>query len=109
VITGWGSEAYQAIADALEGWVDVASFAPARAELCWRIAACREQQGDEDSALKWLRVAIEADARGPVLAAAWRRFVEMAARRGDVAAAAQGLVGNRSGGGVYEGRRGLAA
>lgn len=64
----------------------------ARAELARRLATLREKQGDEDGALAWLRVCLEGDAEGTVAVSAWRRFIEMAARRGDAGAAAQALV-----------------
>jgi tetratricopeptide (TPR) repeat protein len=63
-----------------------------RAELAWRLAGVLEQRRDEDGTLHWLRVSLEGGADGLVAVAAWRRFVEIAARRGDAAAAAQGLV-----------------
>ncbi len=63
-----------------------------RADLSRRLAFLLEKQGQEDTALAWLRACLEGDAQGPVAAAAWQRFAEIAARRGDAQATAQALV-----------------
>ena len=65
---------------------------PERAALAGRLALLLDKQGDAEGTLGWLRVCLEGDAEGAVAVAAWRRFVEIAARRGDATAAAQALV-----------------
>ena len=65
---------------------------PERAALAGRLALLLDKQGDAEGTLAWLRVCLEGDAEGAVAVAAWRRFVEIAARRGDATAAAQALV-----------------
>ncbi len=81
-------------ADALEALLtQPSSFDdPLRPELARRLASLRERQGNDEAALAWLRVCLEGNASGTVAVAAWRRFVEIAARRGDAVAAAQSLV-----------------
>jgi tetratricopeptide (TPR) repeat protein len=63
-----------------------------RAALAGRLAWFLDKQGDQEGTLAWLRVCLEGEADGAVAVAAWRRFVEIAARRGDATAAAQALV-----------------
>ena len=55
---------------------------PERAALAGRLALLLDKQGDAEGTLSWLRVCLEGDAEGAVAVAAWRRFVEIAARRG---------------------------
>lgn len=69
------------------------SLPPAtRSELARVLALVRDRLGDDDAALQWLRVCLEGDTSGPAAVAAWRHFVELAARRGDATATAQALV-----------------
>src|SRR5262249_27667263 len=64
----------------------------ARAGGARRLARLKERQGGEEGALQWLHLCLEGAATGPVAASAWQSFIEIAARRGDAAAAAQALV-----------------
>ncbi len=82
-------------------------FTPPHAELSLRLALLRDRQGREDAALVWLRACLEGDAPEAAAVAAWRRFVEIAARRGDARATAQALVAWADDGrtGESEGRR----
>ncbi|MES1205381.1 MAG: hypothetical protein ABUS79_05540, partial [Pseudomonadota bacterium] len=63
-----------------------------RAEIAHRLAAACERQGDEDGALGALQACIENAGPGRLAAAAWRRLVELHARRGDPHAAARALI-----------------
>ncbi len=65
---------------------------PERADLAQRLAAACEREGDEDGALAALRTCIENATPGPLIGAAWRRLVELHARRGDPHAAARALI-----------------
>src|SRR5207245_2892528 len=63
-----------------------------RADLARRLAAACERLGDEDGALGALRQFLDAAGPGPAVAPAWRRLVELHARRGDPQAAARALI-----------------
>ena len=63
-----------------------------RADLARRLAAACERLGDDDGALSALRQFLDAAGAGPAIAPAWRRVVELHARRGDPQAAARALI-----------------
>jgi tetratricopeptide (TPR) repeat protein len=63
-----------------------------RADLARRLAAACERLGDEDGALVALLQFLDAAEAGPAVAPAWRRLVELHARRGDPQAAARALI-----------------
>jgi thioredoxin-like negative regulator of GroEL len=63
-----------------------------RADLARRLAAASDLLGDDDGALGALRQYLDAAAAGPGVAPAWRRLVELYARRGDPQAAARALI-----------------
>ncbi|HEX4405584.1 MAG TPA: hypothetical protein VH560_12185, partial [Polyangia bacterium] len=65
---------------------------PARAELARRLAALCERLGDEEGAIAALQQFLDTAAPGPAVAPAWRRVVELHARRGDPQAAARALI-----------------
>jgi tetratricopeptide (TPR) repeat protein len=63
-----------------------------RADLARRLAAAYDLLGDDDGALGALRQYLDAAGAGPAVAPAWRRLVELYARRGDPQAAARALI-----------------
>ena len=63
-----------------------------RAELAHRLARACERAGDEDGAIAALRLCIDNAGPGPLVGPAWRRLVELYARRGDPHAAARALI-----------------
>jgi tetratricopeptide (TPR) repeat protein len=63
-----------------------------RAELARRLAAACGLLGDDDGALAALRQFLDTAGPGPAVAPAWRRLVELHARRGDPQAAARALI-----------------
>jgi tetratricopeptide (TPR) repeat protein len=65
---------------------------PARAEIARRLAAVCEKQGDDDGALMALRELLTSSPPSAAVAPAWRRIVELHARRGDPQAAARALI-----------------
>ncbi len=65
---------------------------PDRAELAHRLAAVCERQGDEAGALAALQICVENAGPGALIGQAWRRLVELHARRGDPQAAARALI-----------------
>jgi tetratricopeptide (TPR) repeat protein len=80
-----------------------------RAELAWRLAALLDRRGDQQGTLRWLRACLEGEVEGAMAASAWRRFVEIAARRGEASAAAQALVAWADDSRTGEGERDRAA
>ncbi|HVZ70817.1 MAG TPA: hypothetical protein VHJ20_00450, partial [Polyangia bacterium] len=65
---------------------------PQRAEIARRLAAVCEKQGDDEGALVALRELLASAAPSHAVAPAWRRVVELHARRGDPQAAARALI-----------------
>jgi tetratricopeptide (TPR) repeat protein len=65
---------------------------PGRADLARRLAAAYDLLHDDDGALGALREYLDAASAGPAVAPAWRRVVELHARRGDPQAAARALI-----------------
>jgi tetratricopeptide (TPR) repeat protein len=63
-----------------------------RAELARRLAALSDRLGDDEGTLSALRQYLDGAAAGPNVAPAWRRVVELHARRGDPQAAARALI-----------------
>jgi len=77
---------------ALRRALDAASPGPARAEVAHLLAAAYEKIGEQEGALAALRICIDNAAAGPLVGTAWRRLVELFARRGDPHAAARALI-----------------
>jgi tetratricopeptide (TPR) repeat protein len=65
---------------------------PGHADLARRLAAVCERLGDEEGALIALRRFLDVAGPGAAVAPAWRRVVELHARRGDPQAAARALI-----------------
>jgi tetratricopeptide (TPR) repeat protein len=64
----------------------------ARSDVALRLATVCERIGDEEGALIALRQFLDHADAGPAVAPAWRRVVELYARRGDPHAAARALI-----------------
>ena len=77
---------------ALRDALAAAPAGPDRAELAHRLAAACERQGDEPGAIAALQTCVENAGPGPLIGQAWRRLVELHARRGDPHAAARALI-----------------
>ncbi len=77
---------------ALRRALDAASPGPVRAEVAHLLAAAYEKIGEEEGALAALRICIDNAVAGPLVGTAWRRLVELFARRGDPHAAARALI-----------------
>jgi tetratricopeptide (TPR) repeat protein len=63
-----------------------------RAEVAQLLAAAYERAGQEEGAVAALRLCIDNATSGPLVGPAWRRLVELYARRGDPQAAARALI-----------------
>jgi Tfp pilus assembly protein PilF len=82
-----------AAASALRRALEMAPpHAAGRAELTRRLAGVCDRLGDDEGALAALRQFLEVAPAGPAVAPAWRRVVELHARRGDPQAAARALI-----------------
>jgi tetratricopeptide (TPR) repeat protein len=82
-----------AAAEALRRAIDLlGEHDPARPDLARRLATVCERLGDEAGALVALRQFLDQADAGPAVAPAWRRIVELHARRGDPQAAARALI-----------------
>jgi tetratricopeptide (TPR) repeat protein len=82
-----------AAASALRRALEMAPpHAAGRAELARRLAGVCDRLGDDEGALAALRQFLEVAPSGPAVAPAWRRVVELHARRGDPQAAARALI-----------------
>ena len=82
-----------AAASALRRALDlVPSHDAGRADLARRLAAACELLGDDEGALGALHQFLDASGPGPAVGPAWRRLVELHARRGDPQAAARALI-----------------
>ena len=77
---------------ALRRALDAAPLGPARAEVAHLLAAAYEKIGEQEGALAALRLCIDNAEAGPLVGTAWRRLVELFARRGDPHAAARALI-----------------
>lgn len=77
---------------ALRHALDTAPAGSERAEVAQLLAAAYERAGQEEGALTALRLCIDNAAPGPLVGPAWRRLVELYARRGDPQAAARALI-----------------
>ena len=86
---GWGPEGEMA---ALRRAVDTAAPGHERAELAHQLAMACEEAHDEEGALAALRLCIDNAEPGATVGTAWRRLVELHARRGDPHAAARALI-----------------
>jgi tetratricopeptide (TPR) repeat protein len=86
------SQGYEPPVAALKRSVDEAPRGPERAVVAHKLAAACERANDEEGAVAALRVCIENAGPGPLVGMAWRRLVELYARRGDPHAAARALM-----------------
>ncbi|HVV48801.1 MAG TPA: tetratricopeptide repeat protein [Polyangia bacterium] len=77
---------------ALRRALETAPLGPARAEVAHLLAAAYEKIGQEEGALAALQICIDNAAAGALVGTAWRRLVELLARRGDPHAAARALI-----------------
>ena len=77
---------------ALRRALDAAPPGPARAEVAHLLAGAYEKIGEQEGALAALRICIDNAEAGPLVGTAWRRLVELFARRGDPHAAARALI-----------------
>ena len=77
---------------ALRRALDAASPGPVRAEVAHLLAAAYEKIGQQEGALAALRICIDNAEAGALVGTAWRRLVELFARRGDPHAAARALI-----------------
>jgi tetratricopeptide (TPR) repeat protein len=91
IALSWSSEAPDEIG-ALCRALDAAAPGEARAEVAHRLAAAYERAGQEQDAVTALRLCLEHAVAGPLVGPAWRRLVEIYARRGDPHAAARALI-----------------
>ena len=86
---------------------------PERAVIAHKLAAACERANDEEGAVAALQVCIENAGPGPLVGTAWRRLVELYARRGDPHAAARALIASaddaRTGGSEAERAAALVA
>lgn len=73
-----------------------------RAEAAYEMGLVRLSLDDDEAASHWFAASIEADAAGPIAAAAWRALAELLHRRRELAQEAQALVGWASDGRVAE-------
>ena len=86
------SQGYEPPVAALKRSVDEAPRGPERAVVAQKLAAACERANDEEGAVAALQVCIENAGPGPLVGTAWRRLVELYARRGDPHAAARALI-----------------
>src|SRR5580698_2219435 len=77
---------------ALRRALDAAPLGPTRAEVAHLLAAAYEKIGEQEGAIAALRICIDNADAGPLVGTAWRRLVELFARRGDPHAAARSLI-----------------
>jgi tetratricopeptide (TPR) repeat protein len=77
---------------ALRRALDAAPAGPARAEVAHFLATTYEKTGQEEGAIAALRICIDNGDAGALVGTAWRRLVELHARRGDPHAAARTLI-----------------
>jgi tetratricopeptide (TPR) repeat protein len=86
------SQGYEPPVAALRRSVEEAPHGPERAVVAHQLAAACERANDEAGAVAALRICIENAGPGPLVSMAWRRLVELYARRGDPHAAARALI-----------------
>jgi tetratricopeptide (TPR) repeat protein len=86
------SQGYEPPVAALRRSVDEAPRGPERAVVAHQLAAACERANDEAGAVAALRICVENAGTGPLVGMAWRRLVELYARRGDPHAAARALI-----------------
>ena len=91
-VTERTSLGYEAPLVALRRSVDDAPRGPERALAAQKLAAACERASDEQGAVAALQVCIENAGPGTLVGTAWRRLVELYARRGDPHAAARTLI-----------------
>jgi tetratricopeptide (TPR) repeat protein len=77
---------------ALRRALDMATPGPSRAEVAHLLATAYEKIGQEEGALAALQICIDNAAAGALVGTAWRRLVELLARRGEPHAAARALI-----------------
>ena len=88
-VTERTSQGYEPPVAALRRSVEEAPRGPERAVIAHKLAAACERANDEEGAVAALQVCIENAGPGPLVGMAWRRLVELYARRGDPHAAAR--------------------
>src|SRR5262249_26337969 len=86
------SQGYEAPVAALRRAVEDAPRGPERAIVAQKLAVACERLSDEEGAVAALHVCIENAGPGTLVATAWRRLVELYARRGDPHPAAPSLL-----------------
>jgi len=86
------SQGYEAPLVVLRRALEDAPRGPERALVAQKLAAACERASDEEGAVAALKVCIENAGPGALVATAWRRLVELHARRGDPHAAARALI-----------------
>ena len=91
-VTERTSQGYEPPVAALRRTVDESPRGPDRALAAHKLAAACERANDEEGAVAALKVCIENAGPGGLVAGAWRRLVELYARRGDPHAAAKALI-----------------
>src|SRR6185503_978864 len=91
-VTERTSQGYEPPVAALRRTVDESPRGPDRALAAHKLAAACERANDEEGAVAALQVCIENAGPGPLVGIAWRRLVELYARRGDPHAAARALI-----------------
>ena len=91
-VTERTSLGYEAPLAALRRSVDDAPPGPERAVAAQKLSAACERANDEQGAVAALQVCIENAGPGTLVGTAWRRLVELYARRGDPHAAARTLI-----------------
>ncbi|HEY7374029.1 MAG TPA: hypothetical protein VIF57_17845, partial [Polyangia bacterium] len=85
-------QGYEAPVAALRRALEDAPRGPERAVVAQKLAAACERVTDEEGALEALKICIENAGPGQLVATAWRRLIELYARRGDPHAAAKALI-----------------
>src|SRR5262249_47449021 len=91
-VTERTSQGYEAPVAALRRAVADAPAGAERAAAAQKLAAACERLSDEEGAVAALQVCIDNAGPGTLVATAWRRLVELYARRGDPHAAARSLI-----------------
>src|SRR5579871_5316427 len=77
---------------ALRRALDMATPGPSRAEVAHLLATAYEKIGQEEGAMAALQICIDNAPAGALVGTAWRRLVELLARRGEPHAAARALI-----------------
>ncbi|HXT96290.1 MAG TPA: tetratricopeptide repeat protein [Polyangia bacterium] len=77
---------------ALRRALDMATPGRSRSQVAHLLATAYEKIGQEEGALAALQICIDQAIPGPLVGTAWRRLIELLARRGDPHAAARALI-----------------